>query len=124
VAKIDLLLVGLPTLICLVVGALHGSRPQARPLAIALAGFGLSALLCWSIVVGSSGHPAGAALLPAWLVSPIALISGSTTWPSPWLHPWLSLLVYYAAAYLGRPSVLVSAPSNPPAQHDEDHPVH
>jgi hypothetical protein len=104
---VDVWMVVAPIVICFLTGAIHGSLPRARMPWIVLAAFLLSGLLCWSVVVGGVGHPPGAVVLPAWLVSPIALLSGdrnSAAFPSPWLHPWLAFAVYLVAARLARPT--------------------
>lgn len=108
--KAYLLFAGLPIGVCFVVGALHGSRHGARRASIVAAAFGLSGVLCWSIAVGSHGHPPGALLLPAWIAAPIALIldgSSGTVIPSPWWHPWTAFAAYLVAAQLAKPSALL-----------------
>ncbi len=106
--KAYLLFGGLPIVICFVVGALHGSRRGARRASIVAAAFALSGVLCWSIAVGSHGHPPGAVLLPAWIAAPMALIlGGGTVIPSPWWHPWIAFAAYLVAAQLAKPGALL-----------------
>ena len=91
-----------PVVICFIVGNRHGARRSVRWRWIGLAAFGLSLLLCWSIIF-ANGHPPGVAVLPAWLVSPLALFDErSSIWPSPWLHPWLAFAAYWLGAWLER----------------------
>ncbi len=100
------LLLFVPIVICIFAGAIHGSRPRARLPGIVIVAFLLSGLLCWSIGVGG-GHPPGAVVAPAWIVSPLSLLSGAENgdaFPSPWLHPWLAFAAYIAAARFARPT--------------------
>lgn len=99
-----LILVGLPSVICFVAGALHGLRTSMTRRGVLIGAALVSALTCWSIGIGGGDMP-GAMVLPSWLMSPMAPFMGSrdSVVPPWWLTPWLPFALYALGALFSHP---------------------
>jgi hypothetical protein len=92
-------LLGVPTIVCGAIGALHGWR-GTRLRNFYFGAFAASFITCWSVVAGGEGDVPGAAILPSWIIWPFGPFASPHEGMLPpwWLSPWLPFLTYVIAA--------------------------